>query len=628
MSDKEKITTSSSYQKFLFANICFALLIFNVSVATPFDIFIANRDEFAILDGIVLLKLCSKYGIYAWAVLNILLLCWGILLKEYVQKWILLLLFVTAVFSWINATFLFGDYGVFDGRGNLNINRFSLISLLQILCFFILCSVALIFRKNFKRLALFCASILCISFTTFVLSVIKLKIDSVILSPFSVKKDFFNSISIDFILSFIIIATIILIAILLICLKKIKRQTFYILSFILCSIIFTGIVFKALNNKNTIVAKERYFTYSATNPNVLMILLDEYQREVFKNTLDDEIKKQLEGFIWYGDTISNSPGTIPSIAAIFTGEIYKKELDMKRFYELSSPKSIAKLFKESGEGEVIYFADLYSKYSEMLFPKNSLVTFPRTTYTPIWYELLINYSIFKNTPDIIKSRVYNNGKWLIRPYIFKPKSKKRLDSLGGAILSFKHIVDARSVVQKDYPKTFKYYRSTLTHAPTILDENCRYQDAFTNTLENKTAEGRCAIKLVIDIVNNLKNAGVFDNTMIIILSDHGFNFVPENFKIYKRLGRDYARASSTLLIKPLGRRGSFTIDDYPAQLSDIPKTIAQAVNIESDDYSGVDLLSDKRDKFRIRIFYNNVYDKYEISGPSDDPKSWRVKARN
>ena len=93
---------------------------------------------------------------------------------------------------------------------------------------------------------------------------------------------------------------------------------------------------------------ERFLTYSADNPNILIILLDEYQKEFFETILDDELKKQLQGFIWFSDTISNFSWTPYSILTIFTGDI-SSGIELDKRYKLLSDKSIAKLFKKNGK---------------------------------------------------------------------------------------------------------------------------------------------------------------------------------------------------------------------------------------------------------------------------------------
>lgn len=117
--------------------------------------------------------------------------------------------------------------------------------------------------------------------------------------------------------------------------------------------------------------------------------------------------------------------------------------------------------------------------------------------------------------------------------------------------------------------------------------------------------------------------------MVIISSDHGSSFSGH-------IPFPLCRAVSTLLIKPLYTSDLFQISDYPAQLSDIPKTIATAFNIPHE-YPGIDLLSKTKQKNRSRSFNDYVWaheywrksrippiTKYKIDGPLRDPKSWTL----
>ena len=628
-------------QRCLFANVCFALFIWNFFFATPFDIFIANKEEFFGLNGRSLFKTGIQYSVGCWIALNILLLCLFVLFKNSIQRLTLSLLFSISISSWINATFLIGEYGVFDGRSNVSINRFSFLSFVQIGIFLILLTVALLLRKNLKRLIFVCIFLLSVNVLTSMLNIIMFKIRNVI-DRTNFEADLFTYLYKHFdwrnnlgFFPFLQIAAFVAALLLVFTFRKIFKQPIfvYITLFLISISILTGIVVsknKITVSVDTTKNREDFFIYSAKNPNILMIMLDEYQMEFFENMLNDEIKKQLTGFIWYRNTISNYPSTEVSIPMIFTGEMRKNET-IKKYYKLSNQKSIAKRFEEIS-GQTTFVLDNAFSKSRVFFSKGSYTRLASNSggHSSALMALL-NYSIFKNVPDIIKPIVYNNGKWPIRYSFHKHKHPfKNLNSIENIYPALKHIVETRPLIKKDYPATLKYYRSTLTHAPTIFDENCNYIGLVPSTLKKKTAEGRCAIKLVIDIINNLKNTGVFDNTMILLFSDHGSNFVPEIFKKHKQWF-PYSKASSTLLIKPLGRTDLFKIDNYPAQLGDIPKTIAQAVGLR-DDYAGVDLLSNDRIKSRIRIFSNRIKDvpltktnKYEIIKLSNDPRNWRKK---
>ncbi len=370
---------------------------------------------------------------------------------------------------------------------------------------------------------------------------------------------------------------------------------------------------------------ERFLTYSVDNPNILIILLDEYQKEFFETILDDELKKQLQGFIWFSDTVTNFNHTPASILTIFTGDI-SGDIELEKRYTLFSDKSIAKLFKKK-EGQTNFIgATKYSRIHEM-FPETSLIENPQANI--FLYKDLLSYSAFRAIPDMMKSTIYNNVKGLLARLLRRHLNLTKSDSYQIHEVAIKYpwirsIVKTKPIVKKNYPVTFKVIYSSLTHNPTRYDANCNFIGEGPAKLKSRANQGKCAIRIVIDIINNLKDVGTFDNTMILVMSDHGSFFIPEAFKKYKPRF-PYSRSSSTLLIKPLKRTKKFTIDDYQAQLSDIPKTIAQAVKLPND-YPGVNLLSDKKVKNRIRFYYR-IHGKkrivYKIYGASNDPNNWR-----
>ena len=363
---------------------------------------------------------------------------------------------------------------------------------------------------------------------------------------------------------------------------------------------------------------ERFLTYSADNPNILIILLDEYQKEFFETILDDELKKQLQGFIWFSDTVSHFRLTPDSILTIFTGDI-SADIERDKRYTLLSDKSIAKLFKKEIGGQV----DIVGLSNTIIYK-----LFPQTQFDPdIWpYKNLLGLSVLRAVPDILKLRIYKHTKKILYPIEnLTHFNSYRIDGIISKEYTWlQPLVEEKPLLKKDHPATFKYIHFTLTHSPTRYDENCNFIGEVLPILKSRANQGKCAIRIVIDIINNLKDVDTFDNTMILVMSDHGSFFIPEAFKRHKSR-YSYSLSSSTLLIKPLKRTKKFTIDDYQAQLSDIPKTIAQAVKLPND-YPGVNLLSSKRVKNRIR-FYHRTYGKkhivHKIHGASNDPNNWR-----
>lgn len=231
----------------------------------------------------------------------------------------------------------------------------------------------------------------------------------------------------------------------------------FMISFFVSTI---NIASKLSEKKITHGSKEQFFTYSKNNPNLLFILLDEYQSDYFAEILDNKLKENFNGFIWFRDTASNFPTTMPSFPAIFTGDIYDNTLAFPDFLKSSSNHSIAKIFQG---GQVNYTAG--PAHIEHLFPDGSFVEFFESEIRQVnTYRNLIKYSVFRAVPDILKQRIYRSGSWsfkltkLTNYFIHS----KYLSWPSDMLESLKYFSN-KKLIAADGPSTFKFYYSSITH---------------------------------------------------------------------------------------------------------------------------------------------------------------------
>ena len=412
--------------------------------------------------------------------------------------------------------------------------------------------------------------------------------------------------------------------------KRVKIQSYILIAIsiiILSTSVINSFVIFSRQGSTKLLDDAEFFIYSKNNPNLLFIILDQYQSDYFADILDDDLKEELKGFIWFEDTSSNFTNTQAAMPAIFTGEIYDNSIDLKNFYSEIQDKSIARKFhSQTGRFNSLQASFHYS----YLFPEKTNLKVSLMDQEGIdSYSIFINYSLFRIVPDILKNRVFNNGDWLI-------KIDSGTDSLTSSVIkSFKILdyISNKKINVIDGPSQFKYHRSLATHNPVFSMLNCTTPyEKVEYTFENRSKEGKCVIEKIVKVVKNLKKQDVFDNTMIIISSDHG-----ATYNIFSDPAIPYASAASTLLIKPLNSKSDFIISDFPAQLSDIPKTIANEFSI-TDEYDGINLLGQNKTTNRVRIYNYYKWTKeyftftkarvppitqYRINGPLKSLSSWK-----
>ena len=154
----------------------------------------------------------------------------------------------------------------------------------------------------------------------------------------------------------------------------------------------------------------------------------------------------------------------------------------------------------------------------------------------------------------------------------------------------------------------------LPHGPEVMDENCVYHPPkkIKGQLEKKYyAQVHCALKLVTDFMTTLKELDRYDNSLIIIMGDHGAGIsglVDEDIKRKTHGGPVNAkysgmnqvnmlkRISALLMIKPpfYSPPDKFKISNKDSQLIDLFPTVFNALNWPiTGAYDGRDLFVDE-----------------------------------
>jgi len=371
--------------------------------------------------------------------------------------------------------------------------------------------------------------------------------------------------------------------------------------------------------------------------NVIHIILDELQSDVFENVIkgNKKVEDTLEGFVFFPDTISTYPTTVMSLPSMFSGEVYENDGGRREFLEalVDKKRTLPSILGEKG-----YLVSMHGGCDGIFSScsSNTEKTLNKTSLYSLDYIQLIDLSLFKVSPDFLKDFIYSGEKWFVQQYLFDDKYVKT--SYVGLAHQIFEKYNRDVFISEDSPPTYKVFHSVITHSPIWLDGYCQPLDEpAEHTLENKSNEALCALKHVDELIKKIKAMGIYDDTMFIISSDHGSNYYPESLRSeFRAWGIIYARAASTLLIKPFNSSGSFKVDDFPATLLDIPATILGALNIEGG-VSGINLLSEERPikRYRRHLYYQwsvkyekenklpPIY-KYTVARNAKDPSSWTL----
>ncbi len=370
-----------------------------------------------------------------------------------------------------------------------------------------------------------------------------------------------------------------------------------------------------------------FVNLSKDHPNYLYIILDEIYggstQEIFR-TQNDLVDK-FTGFTNYANTAGVYPTTIMSIPAILTSQLYKEGTDVDEFYSKSFKESpLLKTFRANDFDFKIHTVGRYCSElpNDTCSPTGTL----GSGFTSVLndYFRALNLSLFKSVPDILKKQVYNGGNWLVH----------EVNGNDGYIKEFDYFVDNLNV--SSGPSTFRLFHTTLTHSPVRYSHSCELlEDNLPPNYKNYLGQDTCGFVQVSRIIDKLKELGVYDNTYLIISSDHGRPSIPteleDTFLLNKNVSsKEYGYAHATLMIKPLNAGDEFKTSHQPVSLIDIAPLIISDINDDSYDLPHVR----KYYHYNWSVEYHNWGKKtlppfkgvYSVGGDIKDPSSWGLDA--
>ena len=347
------------------------------------------------------------------------------------------------------------------------------------------------------------------------------------------------------------------------------------------------------------------FSYSKNDKNIVVIVLDMFSGSHTPYILEQfpQFKSALDGFVLFPNAISTTSSTIHSIATLIGGEYYAAYNMNKRKDNLSQSIDNAFIktsnaFAESGfsvgllvhqaggkaynlkpqlndEIFVIFdrsnlFIDFYT-HSDKMLHKNMMLNKSNIAQFEI-YQLL-NFGLFKFAPEFpLRPIIYNYENWLLN------ESDRRVYNASvSAKYSASFYAITHSLNTNANKPTFRFLHSDITHLPFGMYFNGRECEFFSDksawndyphkvVMNYPTDVGAslyyqhfdnesCALQYLSDYVDLLKNAGIYDNTQIFVVSDHsGFDSI--NIR-----NTEGGRPDSLLLFKDFGAKGALRVDN-------------------------------------------------------------------
>jgi hypothetical protein len=271
-------------------------------------------------------------------------------------------------------------------------------------------------------------------------------------------------------------------------------------------------------------------SFSPDEENVVLLVADMFQGWYIKQIVEEnpELREELSGFVWYPNTISVSSITCTSMPAVLGGYDYtidklnedetrtmgEKMTDItEEFYGRIKSKgydftSTDMIYSKIDRNKFDSYLPKWSEEWDVWNNKLNIGTSIENGYNILWMNAL-----FYSAPMILKTQIYKEGKWLIT------ESKKNENSNYAQVYNFLRLLPYISNTKSDTPG-FIYIHSMASHHPwDIINDDGVFEKDVTPYENNKWV-----INTIIKWLKWMKKEGVYDNTKIILLSDHGIHW--------------------------------------------------------------------------------------------------------
>lgn len=353
--------------------------------------------------------------------------------------------------------------------------------------------------------------------------------------------------------------------------------------------------------------------FSQSNPNVLIIFLDRFMGSHVEKILDDEpaLKSRLSGFVWYPRSVSAGENSIAGVHPLYGGYDYTpdqmnarnallRDLSVEAFsilpYNFSRKGYQVNFVEPNGlgftmEGDCKYLEMpgvtcshvsqdvVKDRAIEMNFPLPEL---SRADYV----DLLVLLSLMRTSPYTLKNVLHEYGPW--RPF---------MDHSSGttfAVWSKLKAMPELSMAEAKEPN-FNIFTNILPHEPYYMWEDCvPREERFSVSDDEVRRRGhtslfslqheitaRCSLLIVADYLDFLKKSNVYDNTEIVIVSDHGIVGPVEDRSSRAIAGKTtenlYVRSRSVLLVKKIGSSGELKVSEDFMPNAEVPRIVCEQI---------------------------------------------------
>jgi hypothetical protein len=407
------------------------------------------------------------------------------------------------------------------------------------------------------------------------------------------------------------IAVIVIVAVLaaLIRMKKfyilVNYVSIFMMLVLLVTIVTVCISNNGLQDKRPLCVTDKYELQMSEDTNYIILMMDSLDSRMFGQVLNEnpEYQELLSDFTYYPNMVGAYGYTQESVPFILSGVWYENDRSFDE-YNVEAYKSSA-LFDELENRS--YRMGMYD--SEMPLLDDCLLKFENIFESTDTFESLKQFAIYQ-----IKLMGYKYAPFDMKEdCVFDQSQFWRLKMApeGSSIYEwddrdFYHAVNENDITYTA-DKCFKLIHLEGAHVPFHLNEDLSEASDDEGTYENMV---KACFTTLQTYINKLKENNVYDNTVLIIMSDHG----------YQEDDDPWGRWNPAFMAKGLNENHELYVSNAPVSYVDLQEAFLRLM----DGKDSTEIFDWKEGDYRERRYiyyeYNKEEDMYEgiQIGSADD----------
>ena len=391
----------------------------------------------------------------------------------------------------------------------------------------------------------------------------------------------------------------------------------------------------------TMMVSEKGLLDVSAKTNVVEFVLDNYDTALLEQAVSEEPEMfdGFEGFTWFKDSAGSMIPTRYGNVFLLTGVLPREDEPFSAFLANRYARSpYLGDIRKAGYDVGVYSDTLGEQYLSADEAIQHLYRYT-SNIAPLDRDAM---DVPATAASLLRCALYRDLPWLAKPLVWFYTDEVNRSMFGsGRAASDKtpYLMDDGSLLSRlrteglstnDQDASYRYIHVIGAHDPFSLDRNGEEVGVGNS---NPLDQAIGSMKIVETYINELKQLGVYDQTTVIVTTDHGSWWCQE--------GEIDQPKSPIVLFKPAasvagGRDKPLAISESPVSAGDILATVEEVIGAPNSASFGESLLDKVEDGSRYRkgeqtrYFYmttsDGVHDqkiqKYAINGDARDLCSW------